>query len=289
MNIYSLKILIMNISIWQYLISMTGYLVVLLLIIEIMRKHYRFAAIFWILALFTFPLWSNQLDGWFRWAKTFSVLLPTAILVGISRIANFENKEGWWKFFKKDWVLWALYIVLGLNILEASLKDLALGNYFNAISGFILIVTIPIFKSKRTKKRGWAFSKDKPGDLLVFTDPMWNFLYTTWNIAFVYAENPGYAASSLVILLAAELYPIIKRRPELYVTARIYTLATHILIRATYDIFTPLMDSSQFANTEVVFYWGIINVSLHIPYLIYFFYRREKQIKKENAMLKTMQ
>ncbi len=278
----------MNIPLWQYLLSMTGYLVALLLIVEIMRKNYRFAAIFWILALFTFPLWSEQLDGWFRWVKTFSVLVPTALVVGLSRIAHLENKKGWWSFFKKDWVLWSLYGVLGLNILEASLKDFGMGNYFNAISGFILIVTIPLFKSKKSKKRGWAFSKDKTGDLLAYTDPMWNFLYTTWNIAFVYAENPGFAASSLCILLAAELYPINKKRPELYVTARVYTLATHILIRATYDIFTPLMDSSQFGNDTVVYYWGVINIALHVPYLFYFFYRRNKELKleKEEESLK---
>lgn len=275
----------MNIPIWQYLVTITVYVIALLFIVEIMRKQPKLAAIFWILTLFTFPLWFEQLDGWFRWVKTFSVLVPTALVVGISRVASFNKKEGWWSFFRKDWVLWTLYGVLGLNILEASLKDLALGNYFNSISGFILIATIPLFKSKRSKKRGWAFSKDGKGDLLAFTDPMWNFLYTTWNIAFVYAENPGFAASSLAILLAAELYPIIKKRPELYVTARIYTLATHILIRATYDIFTPLMDSTRFGNETVVFYWGLINISLHVPYLFYFFYRRNKEIKAEKATL----
>lgn len=275
----------MEIPIWQFLISMPAYIIVLLFIVEIMRKHYKFAAIFWILALLTFPLWDAQLDGWFRWVKTFSVLVPTALIVGLARIVNFEKKDGWWSFFRKDWVLWTLYGVLGLNILEASLKDLALGNYFNAISGFILIVTIPLFKSKFSKKRGWAFSKDAPGDLLVYTDPMWNFLYTTWNIAFVYAEHPGFAASSLSILLAAELYPIIKGRPELYVTARVYTLATHILIRATYDIFTPIMDSTQFANDTVVYYWGLINFVLHVPYFFWFFYKRYRDIRIEKSQL----
>lgn len=273
----------MDISISQYILTMSVYFVGLLLLVEIMRKHYRFAAIFWLLSLLTFPLWDSQLDGWFRWVKTLSVLLPTAIIVGIARIANFENKEGWWKFFKRDWVLWSLYGVLGLNILEASLKDLALGNYFNAISGFILIITIPLFKSKKSKKRGWAFSKDKPGDLLAYTDPMWNFLYTTWNIAFVFGENPGFAASSLCILLAAEVYPIIKKRPELYVTARIYTLAIHILIRSTYDIFTPLMDSSQFANDTAVYYWGLINLVLHVPYFFYFFFWKNKNADKKTG------
>lgn len=278
----------MNIPIWQYLVSMPLYIGILLFMIELMRKHYKASAIFWFLTLLTFPLWFDQLEGWFRWAKTLSVLLPTAIIVGLARIANFEKREGWWKAFRKDWVLWSLYGVLGLNILEASLKDLALGNYFNAASGFILIVTIPLFKSKKTKKRGWAFSKEKPGDLLAYTDPIWNFLYTTWNIAFVFAENPGFAASSLCILLAAELYPIIKKRPELYVTARVYTLAIHILIRSTYDIFTPIMDSSAFANPTAVHYWGIANLVLSVPYLFWFFIKRNREIKAENLQIQTV-
>lgn len=269
----------MNIPVWQYLVSMPAYIILLMLAVEFMRKNYKFAAIFWILTLLTFPLWSSQLDGWFRWAKTLSVLIPTALIVGLGRIAQYEERGGWWTFFRKDWVLWSLYGVLGLNILEASLKDLALGNYFNAISGFILIVTIPLFKSKRQKRNGWKISKEKPGDLLVYTDKLWNFLYTTWNIAFVYAENPGFAASSLCILLAAELYPVIKRRPELYVTARVYTLAIHILIRSTYDIFTPIMDSSAFANNNVVYYWGLINFIMTVPYLFYYFRKRNKEAK----------
>ena len=219
--------------------------------------------------------------------KTLSVLVPTALIVGFGRIAQHEKREGWWKIFRKDWVLWSLYGVLGLNILEASLKDLSLGNYFNAISGFILIVTIPLFKGKKLKRNGWEISKDKPGDLIVYTDPMWNFLYTTWNIAFVYAENPGFAASSLCILLAAELYPVLLKRPELYVTARVYTLATHILIRATYDIFTPLMDSTQFGNDKVVYYWGLANIILHIPYLFWYFYKRNKNNHTLNRTAKT--
>jgi len=279
----------MNIPIWQYITSMLMYIVLLLLMVEFMRKHYKFAAIFWLLALLTFPLWFSQLDGWFRWAKTFSVLLPTALVLGLSRVSHIENKMGyWWSAFRKDWVLWFLYGILGLNILEASLKDLALGNYFNAISGAILIVTIPIVKSRKSKKVGWKISSKKPGDLLVYTDPMWNFLYTTWNIAFVFGENPGYAASSICILLAAELYPIIKRRPELYVISRVYTLALHILIRATYDIFTPIMDSSAFANDTVVYYWGIINLVLSVPYLFWYFIKKQKETKSTNLITNAL-
>ncbi|MDA3823756.1 MAG: hypothetical protein PF450_14260, partial [Bacteroidales bacterium] len=102
--------------VWQYLVSMPLYIGILLILVEIMRKHYKLSAVFWILALFTFPLWFGELEGWFRWAKTFSVLIPTALIVGIGRIAQHEKREGWWSFFRKDWVLWSLYGVFGLII-----------------------------------------------------------------------------------------------------------------------------------------------------------------------------
>ncbi len=266
-----------EIPIWQYLVSMVTYTVLLMLMIEVMRKHKKFAAIFWVLSLFTFPLWFAHLDGWFRWVKTISVLIPTALIVGPARIANFEKLKGWWSTFRKDWVLWTLYAILGINILEATINDFNMHNYFNGFVGVILILTMPLFKYIGKKANGWEFSK-KNGDLIAFTHPMWNFLYTTWNIAFVYAENPGFAASSLCILLAAELYPVIKKRPELYITSRVYTLAMHILIRATYDIFTPIMDSSQFQNENVVYYWGLVNIILGVPYLIWHFNQRRKEI-----------
>ncbi|MFC1527194.1 hypothetical protein ACFL5D_00420 [Candidatus Neomarinimicrobiota bacterium] len=258
----------MDISISQYAISMLLYIAILFLIIELMRKYHRFALIFWLLSLLTFPLWSTQLEGWFRWAKTFSVLIPTAIFVGFGRLANYKNLKGKLAIFKNDWVLWVLYGVLFLNIAEATIKDFATANYFNGIVGLILCITIPLLRNKKTNKSNWIFSKEKPGDLLVYTSPMWNFVYTTWNLVFVYGENPSFFASSFCILLAAELYPVIKKRPELYVTARIYTLAFHILIRSTYDIFTPVMDSSSWANGTVLYYWGLINLLIAIPYVI---------------------
>lgn len=274
------------IPIWQYALSMTVYIIVLLLMVEWMRKHHRYAAIFWIAALLTFPLWFYQLDGWFRWAKTVSVLIPTAILVGFGRLAYYKNPKKKWKNFKKEWVLWALYGVLFLNIAEATMKDFTTGNYYNGIAGVILCITIPLVKLRGSNKYKWKFTKDAPGDLLAYTSPAWNFLYTTWNLAFVFGENPGYFASSFCILMAAELYPVLKKRPELYITARVYTLAFHILIRATYDIFTPIMDSSAWANQNVVYYWGLINCILHVPFLIWWavnLHKERKQLKHNMA------
>jgi hypothetical protein len=275
----------MKISILQYILSMSAYILILLGIIEVMRKHHKFAAVFWILALFTFPLWPNELVGWFRWAKTLSVLIPTALLVGMGRLAHIGKLKGKWEFFQKDWLLWALYGVLFLNIAEATLKDLSTGNYANGFAGIVLCITIPLVSYKNSKRRDWAITEKKPGDLIALTSPAWNFLYTTWNLAFVFGENPGYFASSFCILAAAELYPLLKKRPELYITARVYTLAFHILIRSTYDIFTPVMDSSAWASPKLLYVWGIVNGVLHLAFFAYWMVKRKKsnQLKPQIA------
>jgi len=52
--------------------SMALYIVVLLVIVDVMRKKPRFALVFWLLALLTFPLWFNYVNGWFRWPLTSS-------------------------------------------------------------------------------------------------------------------------------------------------------------------------------------------------------------------------
>lgn len=268
----------MDIPVWQYVVSMSGYIVFLLVLVEGMRRTPRLTAAFWLLSLLTAPLWAENVEGWFRWVKTVSVLIPTAIVVGGARIAYlyYDNPNCVLKFFRGDWVLKALYAVLFLNIAEATAKDFATANYFNAICGVILCITIPFPRYKDGQRMYWVIGRDKPNDLLFYSTAAWNFLYTTWNLAFVFGENPGYFASSFCILIAAELYPIIKGRPELYVIARVYTLAFHILVRANGDIFTPVMDSSSWANDTVVWAWGAVNLALHIPFAIWYFKKKKE-------------
>ncbi|MHA0857724.1 hypothetical protein [Paenibacillus sp. CMAA1364] len=264
----------MQIPIWQYVVTMVAYISLLMFIVGYMRKHMKFANIFWIATLTTFPLWiMGGVVGWFRWVKILSVIFPT-IFLGFARLSNADGmaakfKGKFWDSLRKDWVLWILYGVLFLNIAEATIKDVALGNLFNAACGFLLCVTIPF----PLKRNFWNIT-GKGGELVVYTTIAWNFIYTTWNAAFVYAEAPIYFASSLCILLAAELYPIIKRRPELYVIARVYTLATHLIIRAVApNLFPTLMDSSSWHNPMVLKYWGMINFIIIVPYVFWHVYQ----------------
>lgn len=262
----------MDISFLQYLFTMGGYFIFLIGLIVIMRKYPKFANVFWLASLLTFPLWlMGGIEGWFRWAKIFSVILPTIIL-GFSRIAHLTDKKGKiWGAFRKTWILYFFYGVLFLNIMEATLKDFALGNYFNAICGIVLCVTIPI------PLKYWAVSMKEGCDIVGYTTIAWNILYTTWNACFVFGESPNYFASSVCILLAAEIYPMIKRRPELYCTARIYTLAAHLILRACFPmLFLNLMNSTPWYSDQALSLWGAINVIAAVPYLLWFVLKIKK-------------
>lgn len=255
----------MQIQALQTALSMIAYFGFLLLVIAFMRKHYKFSAFFWVATLLTFPIWlMGGVVGWFRWAKILSVILPT-IFLGFVRLATYEDHKGKvWDFIKKPWVLWFFYGILFLNIMEATVKDFTAGNIFNALCGFLLCVTLPFANTF------WKFSKAKHGDLIVYTTVMWNLAYTTWNACFVYGESPKYFAASLCILLAAEIYPILLNRPELYVIARVYTLATHLLIRACLpNLFPLVMDSSAWYNPDFMKIWGILNFVLIVPYVFW--------------------
>ena len=261
----------MNIPVWHYVLSMLTYFIFLLFMIEFMKNHYKFSAIFWVAALCTFPIWlMGGINGWFRWAKTFSAILPLAI-GGFFRLADQEQYQGkFWDFMRKDWIVWFVYLVLFLNIAEATLKDVSLGNYANALCGLLLCVTIPFPNGRKFFK----LSAEDKSMFIAYTTVAWNFLYTTWNLCFVYGETGKYFASSICILMAAEVYPIIKRKPELYISARIYTLSAHVLIRACFpNLFPAVMDASTWMNADVLYVWGIVNAILIIPYVFWYIWQ----------------
>ncbi|KAL0245957.1 hypothetical protein GEMRC1_007173 [Eukaryota sp. GEM-RC1] len=94
-------------------------------------------------------------------------------------------------------------------------------------------------------------------------------------MAFVYGESGAYFTASVCILTAALLYTLLKQRSELFIIARVYTLAFHIALRACSDIFISLMDSSTWMNEQVLWWWGLVNLVLHLPFLIWYFRKKE--------------
>ncbi len=229
---------------------------------ELFRRKPKLGAIVFILAPLTFPLWAENRDSWFEWAKILSVLLPTAVL-GFNRWANYYKPEGKiWDILRSKGFLWFFFGILALNITEASLRDWELGNYLNALTGFILVLTIPF------ADKFWRFDKVNFGELIVDFGKGWCLLYTTWNAAFIYGAIPDEFALGFAILIAAEVYSF-AGRPDLYIMARVYTLAIFVLHLGCFDI-PAIMDSSAWYNADVVHYWGVINIIFAVGYVIWY-------------------
>ena len=244
------------------ILSIVVYAAITLGRTEFFRRHIRIAAVFFTLSLFTFPLWAGNRDSWFEWVKIISVLVPTAML-GFARIANFENRQGkFWNIFKGKWILGFFYGILFLNITEASLRDWQLGNYFNCLSGFLLNLTIPFIG------KFWRFDKKERGDLIVDFPQAWCFLYTSWNACFIFAAIPDEFAGGFAILIAAEFYSLI-RRPDLYVMARVYTLALFVLHMGTINVL-PFMNTTAWYNPVIVKWWGIANLVFGAVYVMWY-------------------
>lgn len=260
-------------------VSMIFYMLFLFLFLEYSREKQDFYKWFSVVAICSFPLWFLNLDSWFRWAKTISILIPL-LFFSFVRIANDGKHKDKMNTLKKKWPMWVLYAILMLNIAEAMLQDLSSGNYFNAICGLILCVTIPLpTKHWRVGKND---GKNTFAEILADLPLGWCILYVIWNAAFVYGENISYFASSVCILLVPQIWMFFKKRVDLWLMARVYTLALHLLIRACYDIFTPVMDSSAWFNERFLYYWGAFNLVLHVIYLGYWFvkYRNKDYVLK---------
>ena len=263
----------------SYIVSMSVYILLLFLFLEFTREKQSFYKWFFILALVTIPLWFINLHSWFRWAKTISVLVPICF-VSFVRMSNDGEHDSVLMSLKKKWPLWILYLVLMLNIVEATMTDFEMGNLFNALSGVILCITIPL--PTKHWRIGKNDGKNSFAELIADLPLAWCLLYVSWNAAFVYAENTTFFASSLCILIAPEIWMFFKKRTDLWLMGRIYTLALHILIRASYDIFTPLMDSTAWFNSDVLKYWGIANFAMHAVYLVYWFFK----LRSKNYVIK---
>jgi len=184
----------MDLPVLSYFVSMGIYVLFLYMFLDFTREKQGFFKWFFILALLSFPLWFMNLHSWFRWAKTISVLIPVCFLSFV-RMSNDGNHDSVMMSLKKKWPLWLLYLILMLNIAEATMGDFEMGNYFNAISGVILCITIPLPTKhwrimKNDGKRNFA-------ELIADLPLAWCLLYVTWNAAFVYSENTMFVASSI--------------------------------------------------------------------------------------------
>lgn len=252
----------MNTINWQFAASMAAFTVALLVGHELFRRYLRVTSVFFLLVAVTLPLWLHNVDDWFRLAKVLSVVIPICFLNQV-RLSN-RAGEVRWPIFRKRWVFWVLYGVVLVNIIQLCVKDFTLGNYLNALAGVLICIT--------TERAGtWRIDKSSDGkaDILADTPVIWCLLYTTWIACFVYAEHPDYLAHVLCILAVPMFYSCVGR-PDLWFSARAYTLAVSLFIRASYDFVTPAMNSASWANAVILNFWGGLNLVLAVVYVVYY-------------------
>lgn len=260
-------------SLLVILLGMTVYSFILFVAHEFFRRNLKAATVFFFLTLLTFPLWFGNIDGLFMWGKTILILIPLCF-VNIVRLNNRIGHEGR-PSLQKVWPLAIVYVALNANIIEASLTDLSVGSWFNFFAGILLCLTIPL------PKKAWKIDKkDKYADIVAELPLTWSLLYTTWNACFLYAERPEMLAATLCILIAPLACVFFNKRADLWFSARAYTLGLHLFIRAIGgDVFTPIMNSEGWYNSDVVVYWGILNLILHGAYTIWYFTKGKKSTK----------
>lgn len=257
---------------WVTAISMIVFCAILAAIVRYMQHHPTASLWVWPLTILSFPLWiwgpghDIGLINWFSWAKILSVLIPLTV-VGAMRVSVAEQRDGpIWRVLRDPKFLWFPYAILFLNIAEATLRDAQIGNYWNAAVGLGLCLTIPY------SPRFWRITDAPNAELVAYTTVAWNFLYTSWNLCFTYGGYPAkeeHFAGSICILAVAEIYPLVMRRPELYLMARIYTLPVLMLVIANYNIFPTVMPSHGWFNNTVWITWGVANFVMMIPYLFW--------------------
>ena len=64
------------------------------------------------------------------------------------------------------------------------------------------------------------------------------------------------------------------RRPELYITGRIYTLGAHLLLRSCFPLLFPtIMNSAAWFNPDFMAGWGLFNGIIGIPFVFWYCYQ----------------
>ncbi|MBU0926759.1 MAG: hypothetical protein KKA67_03330 [Spirochaetes bacterium] len=259
-------------SVLSYVVSMLVYVAILVALTEISRRSIWFGLAL-NLSLIVLLFLGDNVEGWFRWAKDISVLFPMLVVHAARLSAKYKPRNKVLAGLTGTPVLIFFCAIVGLNILEASVKDITMGNYWNGGCGLVMIACMPF-----AVKKSWRFTNDDKHVLIADFSVAWCFLYTTWNACFVYAESPAYFAASCCILFVPELYNAVsakKKQDNLWLHARIYTLMIHVSVRSFRDVFTPFMDATPWFDAGFKNAWGLVNFVLMAAYAVWWFSRKK--------------
>jgi hypothetical protein len=265
----------MSVTIWHYILAMIGCTLILFLIHEFFRKFLKITSFIFFIALFSFPWWKSTYTDWFLIAKTL-LMIVSIIIINFARLGN-SLKSYNLSIFKSKLPFWFIYLALTSNILLAILPDIEIGNYYNALAGLILCITVPL------PPKGWRIDlvKYKNHDLFVDLPILWCLLYFSWWINFIYGSWPEIFNRALCLMFVTFIPIIIYKSTDLWLSIRAYTLVLYLLSIAFFNYSIPYIDTPVRFSRNLLIFWGILNGIAAITYSLYWFvYSRKKYNEK---------
>ena len=225
---------------------------------------------------------------WFNWVKTYSAL---AGCLGFMAMRYYP------KLLKKKWVLFFPAAILGLNILEAAIRDFQVFTYgawngayidnlwvmsgpwniMNGIAGILNIVVIC----------GWAgifISKDKTRDM-IWPDMIWAWIiaYDLWNFSYTYNCISDHSFYCGLALLLACTIPTFFIKKGAWLQHRSQTLALWIMFVMTLPQFADrLAPVATTHNSTAFFVVALISLVANVALVVYQF--RRIKAKKLNPL-----
>jgi hypothetical protein len=257
-----------------------GVLVALMLLNELARANKWIALVLFIalpayLAIMVWPTSAapgTSVGTWFDYAKVYSVLTITLVIMGIRFIKGWSNNK---------FLLMLPALLLAINIMEAVIRDFQCysingfedgmmitggpWNIMNGIAGILNILAISgwvgiIISKGKAKDMIWP-------DMLIF----WIIAYDLWNFAYVYNCLGNHAFYAGIMVLLAATIPALVIKKGAWLQHRAQTLAFWMMFAMSLPTF---MDSSKYAvkstqNTTALFAISAIALIANIALIIF--------------------
>lgn len=232
-------------------------------------------------------------SDWFHLAKVYSAL---AGCIGFWFIRHYQKKDSTgrvlWKLSEKKWALAFPPLILAINIAEAVVRDIQIGNlglqqelfegqillsgswnYMNALAGILNILTITGAMGIVIRK---VTARDGSQDML-WPDMLWFWIiaYDLWNFAYTYNCLPGHAwYCGLALLLAPTLCAFTLGKGA-WLQHRAHTLAIWCMFAQTFPHF---QDVGKYAvsstyNPTIYTVVSLLALLANIAVFIYMIYR----------------
>lgn len=276
------------------LLVLLAVVLVVILVAEISRRNKWVSIVLYILlpVILGFAIWGRTAirdsGDWFPLVKTISALVG---------VIGFMAMRYWKRLENKKWVMLFPALILGINIVEAILREFQIfakygsksvfeagqqltmqggvWNILNSIAGVLLILTM-------TGWFGIKISKSKSKDM-IWPDQLWFWIiaYDFWNLSYCYNAIPERSMyAGLSILLACTIMEFVYKKGA-WLQHRAITLAIFAMFSVTFSAYGK---SEAFAikstlNPKAMILLSVISLVINALVFIFMLYKSIKNRK----------